>query len=200
MALHHPAPDPDRLTPASRTLRLHGPGARKGIVALLALVASVALGSTALGSLATVHAADPTQAPGVPAGPPTCAERFPAEGPAGLDLRLGCIVSEVVGLYTAGQVAPPPSLSTYAIFLGVVALGGIVALGVIGHLVARRAGRRLAPALAGAWWICATCRSVNGAGVSLCYACGSGRPDGPMLTTDEHPEISQSFGSRRKRG
>ncbi|HUG29854.1 MAG TPA: hypothetical protein VMQ65_04980 [Candidatus Limnocylindria bacterium] len=70
----------------------------------------------------------------------------------------------------------------------------------MGRLVARRAGRRLAPVLAGEWWICDSCRSVNGAGVARCYSCGSGRPDGPMLTTDEHPEISQTFGSRRKRG
>jgi hypothetical protein len=185
MALDDPATDPDRLTP-SRSRR----------VALAALLALAAIGVPG-----ALFAADPTPPPnGQTVNPPTCADRFPEAGPAGVDLRLGCIVSEVVGLYTAGQAAPPPPLSSYAIFLGVGALGAIVAAWLVGRLVARRAGRRLAPVLAGQWWICGTCRSVNGAGVERCYSCGSGRPDGPMLTTEEHPEFSQSFGSRRKRG
>jgi hypothetical protein len=200
MALHHPTRDPHHLTP-SRTRRASRP-------ALASAAARAAIAArTALIVLATavmpgaVLAADPTQVPAAQtARPPTCADRFPEEGPAGVDLRLGCIVSEVVGLYTPGQFAAPPTLSSYAILVGVVALGAITAAWLVGRFVARRAGRRLAPVLAGEWWICGTCRSVNGVGVAHCYSCGSGRPDGPMLTTDEHPEIAQSFGSRRKRG
>lgn len=185
MALDDTPTDPDHLI-SSRSRRV-------AIAALLALAA--------IGVPGVLLAADPTPGPsGQTAGPPTCADRFPEEGPAGVDLRLGCIVSEVVGLYTPGHAAPPPPLSSYAILVGGVALGAVVALWLVGRLVARRAGRRLAPVLAGEWWICGTCRSVNGAGVGRCYSCGSGRPDGPTLTTDEHPTIAQSFGSTRKRG
>jgi hypothetical protein len=167
-----------------------GPVARLALLALLA----IALPSASL-------AADPTQLPGGQAAdPPSCADRFPAEGPAGVDLRLGCIVSEVVGLYTAGQASPPPPLSTYAIAVAAVVIAGALGLWMTGRLLARRAARRLAPVLASSWWICTACRSVNGAGILHCYSCGSGRPDGPMLTTDDRPEIAQSFGSRRKRG
>lgn len=188
MALQHAATEPDRLSP---------PRARRFAGAALAALLLLA----AVGVPGAVHAADPTPDPaGQTQRPPTCADRFPEEGPAGVDLRLGCIVSEVVGLYTAGQAAPPAPLSTYVIFLGVLAVLAVVALWFAGRLVARRAGRRLAPVLAGEWWICGTCRSVNGAGMSRCYSCGGGRPDGPLLTTDEHPEVSQSFGRRRKRG
>lgn len=181
---------------------------RAAEVARVALAARIVPGAlaallvlTAVVTPGVVLAADPTPDPAVQTpDPPTCADRFPEEGPAGVDLRLGCIVSEVVGLYTAGQAAPPPTLSSYAIVVGLVAIGAVVAVWLVGRLVARRAGRRMAPVLAGEWWICGSCRSVNGSGVTRCYACGSGRPDGPMLTTDEHPQISQSFGSGRKRG
>ena len=69
-----------------------------------------------------------------------------------------------------------------------------------GRFLRRRAGRRLAPVLADEWWVCASCRSVNGAGVARCYSCGSARPDGPTLRTDTAPATPQSFGSTRKRG
>lgn len=210
LALHDRAPDTHHLTSTGRHPGSGRRAASRGtptriaahernpLVARLApLVLAAMLG---LGSPAGVLADDPTQAPGVPAGPPSCAERFPAEGPAGVDLRLGCIVSEVVGLYTAGQSAPPPPLSTYATVVAALVLATVIAVWLAGRFVARRAGRRMAPVLAAEWWICASCRSVNGAGVARCYSCGSGRPDGPMLTTDEHPEIAQSFGSTRKRG
>ena len=201
MALDHRAPDADHLT-QSRSPR--------SVQVARAAPAPAALGRAAFAALllvaaitipGAVLAGDPTPDPAPQtASPPGCSERFPQEGPAGVDLRLGCIVSEVVGLYTAGQAAPPPPLSSYAMFVGIVALVAVAAAWLVGRFVARRAGRRLAPVLAGEWWICGTCRSVNGAGIARCYSCGSGRPDGPMLTTDEHPEISQSFGSRRKRG
>lgn len=200
MALHHGAPDPDHLKPSRSRRPVPAPLAAP-VARALPLVLAALLLASAMAAPGAAFAAEPTPAPAVQtASPPTCADRFPEEGPAGVDLRLGCIVSEIVGLYTAGQAAPPPPLSTYAIVLGLVALGAAIAVWLLGRLVARRASRRLAPVLAGEWWICARCRSVNGAGVSRCYSCGSEPPDGPMLTTDEHPEISQSFGSRRKRG
>lgn len=175
--------------------------ARVALLTLFAVLALALLGTIALARPSGSLAADPTQPPGGQAGdPPSCADRYPAEGPAGVDLRLGCIVSEVVGLYTAGQASAPPPLSTYAIAVGGLVLAGAVGLWLAGRLLARRAGSRLAPVLASSWWICATCRSVNGAGILRCYSCKSARPDGPMLTTDDHPEIAQSFGSRRKRG
>jgi hypothetical protein len=145
-------------------------------------------------------AADPTPGPAATPRPPTCAERFPEDGPAGVDLRLGCVVSEVVGLYTAGQAAPPPALSTYAIVLAILVLGAIVLALAVGRMFAGRAGRRLAPVLAGEWWVCATCHSVNGSGVAHCYSCGASPPDGPTLRTADAPATPQSFGRTRKSG
>lgn len=163
-------------------------------VALAFLLLAVAVAPSA------VAAADPTPDPGASVRPPTCSERFTEDGPAGVDLRLGCIVSEVVGLYTAGQAGAPPPLSSYAIMLAILALGVVVLVVLAGRFLGRRAGRRLAPVLAEEWWVCASCRSVNGAGVGRCYSCGSARPDGPTLRTDTAPSTPQSFGSTRKRG
>ena len=144
-------------------------------------------------------AADPSAAPDD--RPPTCAERFPAEGPAGVDLQLGCIVSELVGLYSPGQAATPPTISSYALVLIGIGLG-VAALAIITmRLLARRAGQALAPVLPDAWWQCPTCRSVNGAGATRCYSCGSARPAhlDVILATDETPGTPQSFG-RGKHG
>jgi hypothetical protein len=163
------------------------------------VVAAVALAG-ALAAPALSLAADPTAAPERTAAPPSCAERFPEEGPAGVDLRLGCIVSEVVGLYSAGQQAPPPTLSAYAVALGGVVVGVILVALLVGRAVGRRAGERLAPVLAGEWWACVRCHSVNGAGVAHCYSCGAQPPHGPMLRTDDEPATTQTFGSTRKRG
>jgi hypothetical protein len=153
-----------------------------------------------LAAPADMLGADPTPDPGATPRPPTCAERFPEGGPAGVDLRLGCIVGEVVGVYTAAQEAPPAPLSTYVIGLGMLVGAGLVLTLLAGRMLARRAGRRLAPVLAGEWWVCASCHSVNGAGVAHCYSCGATRPDGPLLRTDDAPATTQSFGSTRKRG
>lgn len=166
--------------------------------ALRALVLAALL--TPAAAAATVRAADPTPGPAsATSRPATCSERFPADGPAGVDLRLGCIVGEVVGVYTAAQAAPPAPLSTYAILVGIVILSALLLAVVAGRFIARRAGRRLAPVLSDEWWVCTTCKSVNGAGVAHCYACGNDRPDGPALVTDNSPTTPQSFG-RGKRG
>ena len=153
-----------------------------------------------LASPAWALGADATSDPGATPPPPTCAERFPEDGPAGVDLRLGCIVGEVVGLYTAGQAAPPAPLSTYMIVLAILVAGGIVLALLAGRVLARRAGQRLAPVLAGEWWVCASCHSVNGTGVAHCYSCGAARSDGATLRTDDAPVTPQSFGGTRKRG
>jgi hypothetical protein len=172
--------------------------ALRRVVHRTALTAALA---AALFLTATVsRAADPTPDPAATQRPPTCAERYPAEGPAGVDLRLGCIVGEVVGLYVPGQSEPPPPLSTYAILVGVVVAAAVLLAWIGGRLLARRAGRRLAPVMPDTWWVCDRCRSVNDAGVARCYACGGPRGDGPMMRTDEVPSTPQGFGSTRKRG
>lgn len=152
-----------------------------------------------LAAPSNMFAADPS-APPEPR-PPTCAERFPEEGPAGVDLRLGCIVSEVVGLYTPGQASTPPTISTYALFLVGLVLGVAVVALLATRLLARRAGEAMASVTPDAWWQCPTCRSVNGAGVTRCYSCGSPRPAdvGVILETDASPGTPQSFG-RGKHG
>lgn len=143
---------------------------------------------------ALTAAADPA---GASPQPPTCAERYPAEGPAGVDLRLGCIVSEVVGLWRPSQTAPPPTLSAYAITVAVLVVAS-VGLGLVAaRLVARRAGQRLAPVTPGAWWVCPSCHSINGLGAARCYNCAAPAPDdlaSALMTTSEQPETPQSFG------
>jgi hypothetical protein len=139
--------------------------------------------------------ADP--APVETARPPTCAERFPAEGPAGVDLRLGCIVSEVVGLWRPGQAAAPPTLSAYAIALGVL-VAATIGLGLVAtRVLARRAGARLAPTIPEAWWVCPACHSINGLAASRCYNCGAPQvadaTAAPMLTSHV-PSTPQSSG------
>ena len=155
-------------------------------LATLALLLFLALAAPASG-------ADPVPTP----RPPTCAERFPDPGPAGVDLRLGCIVSELVGLYRPDQAAPPPTLSAYAIALGIL-VAATIGLGLVGaRLLARRAGARLAATTPEAWWVCPTCHSINGMHVAHCYNCGTSRPadaaDAAMLTSDL-PSTPQSFG------
>ena len=142
-------------------------------------------------------AADPSSPP--PPAPGSCAERYPEDGPAGVDLRLGCIVSEVVGLYTAGQADAPPTLSAYAIGVVIAGFLAVVAVLFAGRLLARRAGERLAPVLPGEWWQCTRCKSVNAGGAEHCYSCGGPRGSGTRLVTDDSPATPQSFG-RGKHG
>ncbi|NJD28440.1 MAG: hypothetical protein FIA92_09095 [Chloroflexi bacterium] len=152
-----------------------------------AITLAVAVASIALARPAVAQDASPTPAPtrGL-----TCSERFPAEGPAGVDLRLGCIVSELVGLYTASSRDEPPTLSAYVIVLvaGIAAAGLAGALGL--RIVARRASRRLAPVLPSEWWVCPSCHSVNPTAASRCYACGGPPGVGPTIPTEDGSEPS----------
>jgi len=180
---------------------LRRPRATLAILRLLVATTLALAGLIALGGDRPIAAADPTAAPEAPAaGPPTCADRYPAEGPAGLDLRFGCVIGELVGHYTGANDEAVTPASTYALVSLAVIVGGGIALWLILGLARRAAGRRLAPVQPGSWWLCATCRSVNAAGVEHCYSCGATRPDGPTLQTDEAPTTTQSFGSTRKRG
>jgi hypothetical protein len=204
LALHHPAlhgRDPDE--PASLTGSPLAAGTRARHdrdLSVIAIVAFAVLAALAAGRPPVSRGADPTAAPDATARPATCAERFPEEGPAGVDLRLGCTVGEVVGVYTAANPGRPAPLSTYAILVGIVIAGGLGLAWLVGRFFARRAGRRLAPVLPSTWWVCASCSSVNGAGVQRCYSCGTPQPDGPMLSTADDPGIPQSFGRTRKSG
>lgn len=144
---------------------------------------------------AVATAADPAPAPTTQ--PPTCAERFPDEGPAGVDLRLGCVVSEVIGRWRPDQASAPPPLSAYLVWLGVLVGAGIGLGFVVLRLAARGAGRRLAPATPGSWWVCPACHSINGLAVGSCYNCGAARPADAAanaMLTAEAPETAQSFG------
>jgi hypothetical protein len=147
------------------------------------------------------HAADPPATPGPDASgrPATCAQRYPADGPAGIDLQLGCVVSELVGHYTGADAGPrrePPRISSYLapITLGAV---GLVGLLLVLHAARRSAGRRLAPAAPTSFWSCPGCRSLNAAGRAACYRCGRAWEAGAAeLRTDAEPPAPQSFGTR----
>ena len=168
-------------------------------MAALRQLGALLLAAGLLAAPAAALAADPSAAP--EPRPPSCSERFPDEGPAGVDLRLGCIVSEIVGLYAPGQASAPPTISTYAVVLLAIALGVSAIALVAARLLARRAGQALEPVTPDAWWQCPRCRSVNAVGASRCYSCGAVRPEdvGAMLMTDDDPGTPQSFG-RGKRG
>jgi hypothetical protein len=168
----------------------------RGSTSVLA-VALLVLGPTIVG------AADPAPQPTVAATAASggsCDDRFPEDGPAGLDLRLGCVVSEVVGLYTARQTSTtPPTLSAYAFVLVAALVGALGAVAIATRLVRRAAGRRLAPVLPDEWWQCPACRSVNPTKVQRCYSCGGPVGTGPTLLTDDVPATPQTFG-RGKHG
>ena len=145
---------------------------------------------------ATGASADPNATNPPAARPPTCAERYPAEGPGGVDLQLGCLVTELVGFYTgagASIVGEPVRIPAY---LWPAAL--LVAAGVPLAFVARRfLGRRVASVAPTAFWQCPACRSVNPAGAEACYRCR--RPWEPGVTefrSDGEPPAPQSFGRR----
>jgi hypothetical protein len=169
---------------------------RAGTSVARGLALAAALAST---GAPPVAAADPTTPPATRA--PSCSERYPADGPAGVDLQLGCLVSQIVAHYT-GQASPtqPTPLSGYLPQISVI-VGGTVGLIVVVLLVRRGLGRRLAPVLPAEWWSCAGCRSVNAAGVEHCYRCGAARPpDAAMIATAAHPETPQAFGRDRRDG
>jgi hypothetical protein len=145
-------------------------------------------------------AADPaaTAAP-PPSSPATCADRYPADGPAGVDLLLGCIVNEVAQTYLGagpGSDADPPRISAYRGYIALLAaVLLLMALGV--RTVRRRAGRRLASVTPAAWWSCDGCRSLNAAGRTSCYRCGRPWAAGSAeLRADAEPLAPQSFGRR----
>ena len=145
-----------------------------------------------------VWAADPT-ASGAPSSPPICAERYPADGPAGIDLLLGCIVNEVMQSYLgAGSrtASHPPRFSQW---FGQIAAGValVVGLFVLLRAIRRSAGRRLAPAAPIVWWECRDCRSLNAAGTPACYRCGQAFVSGGTeMRADAEPPAQQSFGRR----
>lgn len=165
---------------------------RFGQLARLAALGLVVGALTLAGTAGGVAAADPSPTE----RPPTCTERYPDEGPAGLDLRLACIVNELLGLGQPGD--EPPRISVWAGTIALLAgLGFAVFLVVyvIAGRLKRRFERRTAPAQPGAWWQCPDCRSVNGAGRARCYSCGRARPpDALVLPTAEMPIMLQRFG------
>ncbi|MBF8290572.1 MAG: RanBP2-type protein, partial [Chloroflexi bacterium] len=80
---------------------------------------TVALGGAALGLILAALIAGPMRAvdptPGPTARPPTCADRYPADGPLGIDLMLGCIVNELISGRASGAegAASAPRMSQW---------------------------------------------------------------------------------------
>ena len=151
---------------------------------------------------ATVLAADPipTSSVAPTSRPATCAERYPAEGPGGVDLQLGCVASELVGYFSGlGPSDQPQRLTAYLAPIAVVTLG-LAAFLLAGRQLHRRASRRIAPATPAAWWSCPACRSLNAAGRETCYRCGRPFEEGATeMRTDAEPPAPQSFGRRTDR-
>ena len=132
-----------------------------------------------------VEGADPTPPPGTP----TCFERFSPDGPAGLDLRLTCLANELVGTFTnLGAPARPPT-ALIVTTLGAILVGLIVVVVAL-RLIRRQAGRQLATVTPAAWWVCASCRSLNTPSVAACYACGAPwTPDAAVAPTAPDPPV-----------
>ncbi len=170
---------------------------------LLVAVFAAAFGAVfvaAFGATPAAFAADPGSPSGPPASArPSCADRFPAEGPAGVDLQLGCIVNEIAGTYLGtapASDARPPRLSDYAWPIGLT-IAGLTGLLLALRQIQRAGGRRLAPATPSAWWSCPSCRSLNVASRTECYRCGASMADSSIeVRTDAEPPAAQSFGRR----
>jgi hypothetical protein len=143
-----------------------------------ATIAGLVLSWVVASGMAGAANAGETAAPAPTPTPISCSDRYPANGPAGLDLQLGCTVGRLTGLYLGGGRETPP-LTTYLAPLAAV-LGGLLLIALLVRVVRRRAGRRLAVAPT-SWWSCPKCRSVNRDGASRCYACGT--PWSPAATS-----------------
>jgi hypothetical protein len=160
---------------------------RAGLVPLLAVVA-VLSGVGSSGAMA----ADPTPSP----RPATCAERYPDEGPAGLDLRAACIIGELLGL--TEDPGRPARISQWLPVIGVLSLAGLAVIGVIVFVfgrLKRRFDRRTAPMRPALMWTCPACHSVNEPGRPRCYACRTAwTPDAPVMPVADEPIMIQRFG------
>lgn len=150
-----------------------------GFVLFVVLAAST-------GSIHAVAAASPSADP--TQRPLTCAERYPDEGPAGLDLRLACIVTELVGAYTEpGDATTPPRVSDWLRPIGIV-LALIILIWLVIRTATRRAAARLAPVVPASWWSCPACRSLNPTGTTACYRCREPwTPDLEVMTPADPP-------------
>lgn len=149
----------------------------------------------------TVAAADPAATPtSTPAPTPrplTCAERYPDPGPGGLDLRIPCIVRELMGL-VEDPGDRPPRLTEWLPTIALLAAGGLIAAVILGRMVGAaraRMGWRLAPAAPGLRWSCPRCHSANEPSRERCYSCGlAWTPEAMTMPVSEHPVMVQSFG------
>jgi hypothetical protein len=178
--------------------RLEAAG-RSGVLSFLLLGAAFAVPLAPPSPLAAAGPS-PTPAPTTATHPPTCAERYPAEGPAGVDLQLGCVVRELIGYFGGlGPSDEPQRLTGYLLPIAAFTLGLVVLLAVAWTLH-RRASRRIAPATPVAWWSCPACRSLNAAGRTTCYRCGRAFEAGATeMRTDAEPPAPQAFGRRQDR-
>ena len=136
---------------------------RRSIVALLAA------------AVVSIYAGPPGADGATPAPAPTapsCADEYPDPGPAGIDLRLGCMVGRVTGLDLGTGSGRDIPFTTYLTPVAGL-LGGAIAVGLLVRFLRRRAAARLAPTLPTSWWACPRCGSVNRDGAARCYACGA---------------------------
>jgi hypothetical protein len=162
-------------------------------------IAIVAIVMVAVAGPVTMRAASPepsaTTSPSL--RPPTCAERYPAEGTGGVDLQLGCVVNELVSYASGlGPSDQPQRLTAYLAPIAAVVAGLAVLLLAVRQLN-RRAVKRLAPATPVAWWSCPACRSLNAAGRTACYRCNRPFEVGAIeMRTDAEPPAPQAFGRR----
>jgi hypothetical protein len=151
-------------------------------------------------STGAVAGADPSPSPSASPHVPTCAERYPEQGPAGIDLRMACVVRELVGHYTGSEPVGPERISEYAVpMLAIVAVG--LGLFYVARMVVRRSSRVGAPVMPTEWWLCSACTSINPAGKPTCYSCHAAwTPDAKVVPTSEQPVMVQRFGGDRKKG
>jgi hypothetical protein len=145
-------------------------------------------------------AADPSPSPSPSPRPPTCAEQYPEEGPAGIDLRMACVVRELVGHYTGAEPAGPQRISEVLVPMAAIVVIGL-SLFVGARMIVRRSSHVLAPVLPSSWWLCPACTSFNPAGAAACYSCHTPwTPDAKVVPTSEQPLMVQRFGGDRKKG
>ncbi|MEO8461877.1 MAG: hypothetical protein ABI555_01580, partial [Chloroflexota bacterium] len=126
---------------------------------------------------APVSGADPSPAPSPTPSPTddprTCAQRYPIDGPGGVNLQIACIVVEFVAADAKSEAKAEAQARIASGFGPVVVLvSAAVVAWIAVQWMSRRTGARLAPTQPARWWSCTHCRSLTAIGITNCYRCG----------------------------
>ena len=120
-----------------------------------------------------VSAADPSPTPSPTKDPRTCVQRYPIDGPGGVNLQIACTVVELVASDAKSDVkAEAQARIASGVGPVVVLVSAAVVAWIAVQWMSRRTGARLAPTQPAGGWSCTHCRSLTAIGITNCYRCG----------------------------